>query len=370
MAVFIIDNAPAVDYNASIVNDQANLFLITYAADTTKFTISLVKQPSLNNVAVGAYGPLKIQATDATTGNTVTGYVTVSIYPSVITDPNLSDLQSTTPSSSGSMVGIAVGVVCGCIALVLIIVAVVVRQRKRTLVLATRDPYDAIGAGGAGVDTLGNPTYFALHPGDQMYESTATGGNATGNPMYFSQSADTYAAAGEGDFAPGVANPMYAWYRPDMGRQDVEEYLIDQVDGAFVIRDSTATPGWHMLAVKTSNAIVHEKIKMSDAGMYELLPSSARSQPGFNGIPDLVEHYSRQQDGVRYALALDNPLYDNNHLQSKSGGAVAAAWYAKDADAPSVPLKEREKETLGRLAQDGEEFYTNAQQAKGVMSNA
>jgi len=164
---------------------------------------------------------------------------------------------------------------------------------------------------------------------------------------------------------------MYAWYRPDLSREETEEFLVDQVEGAFVIRDSTATPGWHMLAVKTHNAIVHEKIKMSDEGLYELLPSSSRAQPRFGAIPELVEHYSRPQDGIRYALALDNPLYDNSQMaHRKAGHAVAGAWsYHFDPSAPSVPLKEREKAAVQQLVEGaGDEIYTNAEQAKEVLA--
>ena len=175
-------------------------------------------------------------------------------------------------------------------------------------------------------------------------------------------------------FEAGVQNPMYAWYRPDMNRTESEEFLADQVDGAFVIRDSAATPGWHMLAVKTHNAIVHEKIKMSEEGLYELLPGSVLAgQPKFKEMPLLVEHYAEQQQGIRYALALDNPLYDNSQMaHKKAGHAVSGAWsYQKDMDAPALPLKERERETVAQLAEaDGEDLYTNTEQAKTVISSA
>jgi hypothetical protein len=51
-----------------------------------------------------------------------------------------------------------------------------------------------------------------------------------------------------------------------MTRKDCAAYLQTQPEGAFVIRDSAATPGWHMLAVKTGSDIVHEKIRFTEDG--------------------------------------------------------------------------------------------------------
>jgi len=262
-------------------------------------------------------------------------------------DGGFGSLQSTSSSGtdSGTIAGAVVDGFVAVAVLIIVIALIIVRSRKNRLTrMIQNEPfYQQVGA-----NTLDNPTYHQW--------------------MQSQQQGSAYS-----DFEPGVANPMYGWYRPDMSRQEVEEMLAMQQDGSFLIRDSTATPGWHMLAVKTHNAIVHEKIKMGEDGLYEVLSATGESQPRFNGIPALVEYYSKQQDGVRFALSLDNPLYDNNHMaQKRTGHAVAGAFaYQTDAAAPALPLKERERAVMQSIVDaTGEEFYTNAQQAKTAMSTS
>jgi hypothetical protein len=88
-----------------------------------------------------------------------------------------------------------------------------------------------------------------------------------------------------------------------MSRKDCTEYLESQGEGAFVIRDSAATPGWHMLAVKTNNEVVHEKIRYTEDGQYELLTNDETSQPRFPDLPALVEYYLVPQSDAPYTLA-------------------------------------------------------------------
>ena len=133
-----------------------------------------------------------------------------------------------------------------------------------------------------------------------------------------------------------------------------------------------------MLAVKTASSIVHEKIRLSDSGTYDLVSSSSQDQPVFPGIPSLVEWYSVQRDGIRFTLTLDNPLYDNNNLRSNANNGNVApnslTQYLQIGDevendpyAPSLPLKNREIETVAALALDNGEMYTNAADAKNAI---
>jgi len=184
---------------------------------------------------------------------------------------------------------------------------------------------------------------------------------------------DTYAEATaketQNDFEPGVANPMYAWYQPHMSRQECEDFLMKQGEGAFVVRDSSFTPGWHMLAVKTSNSVAHERIKLHQDGTYELLPSTSVHQPGFHAIPELVSHYAAcKREGVSFSLALDNPIYDN-HLLQAAPRVVKPLDTIFEADAPNVPLREREAEQIRAVARHAsfnatQEVYTNTEEAK------
>lgn len=142
-------------------------------------------------------------------------------------------------------------------------------------------------------------------------------------------------------FTPGVSNPLYDWYRPDMSRQDCTTYLEGQGEGAFIVRDSQATPGWHMLCVKTQNQVVHDKIRLTDEGLYELLPTLTGDdvvvQPKFKELPDLIDHYVEAQPGMPYVLALANPIYDNHNLQVNRDGYQAMA--VSDPNAPMLAPK-------------------------------
>lgn len=327
----------------TLSNDPSGLFDVSYDASTDSFKIMLVQTPSTIPVAAGFYSNVGVNVPDVS--GSITGTLNVTITaPTILTPvgPGLFEESKAAGFSSTALAGTVVGVVVGLIVLALLIALVVVRRRKRALDLkiANEPFYSQVNSASA----LNNPTYL-----DQVGVSDL-------------------------GFAPGLQNPMYAWYRPDLSRQETEEFLAEQVDGAFVIRDSAATPGWHMLAVKTHNAIVHEKIKMTEDGLYELLPNSALHQPKFKEMPLLVEHYAEQQAGIRYTLALDNPLYDNSHLAHKKHGHAVpgAAWaLTSDADAPTLPLKERELAAVQQLAEaDGEEIYTNQEQAKNVISSA
>jgi len=119
-------------------------------------------------------------------------------------------------------------------------------------------------------------------------------------------------------FVAGQANPLYDWYCPDINRAMCDTQLNGQGEGAFLVRDSQATQGWHMLAVKRADgSIIHDKIRQHQDGTYELLPSQVDGvpsvpQPRFNQVPEIVEHYLTQRPGVPYKLELANPIYDES----------------------------------------------------------
>jgi hypothetical protein len=135
--------------------------------------------------------------------------------------------------------------------------------------------------------------------------------------------------------------PTYSWYQPEMTRADCDSYLMRQGEGAFVVRDSTATPGWYILAVKTRNTVVHDQIKHTEEGKFQLLPSTTSAvQPTFDSMPDLVEYYGthRTEGSMPYQLAFNNPLYDNQLLKTVRSTPVT---FSQEAAAPLVPSHER-----------------------------
>jgi len=114
-------------------------------------------------------------------------------------------------------------------------------------------------------------------------------------------------------FTPGQKNPLYDWYHPNMTRGDCDVHFGALGNGTFVVRDSQATPGWHMLCVKTPGSVLHDKIRMTDDGKYELLPTTpdghdGARQPIFDNLPELVDFYTSARSGVGYTLVLANDV--------------------------------------------------------------
>jgi hypothetical protein len=274
-----------------------------------------------------------------------TGSDCSAVIPSSTVTPAFPSIVSSGSSgssvSSGAAAGIAIGVIVAILVLIAIIVLVAARRRKDDKHKATIMDVDE-----AGQVAVFNNGFMK----EELYDA----------PIH--PAVDT-------DFEPGVSNPMYDWYKPHMSRQECEEYLGTQGEGSFVIRDSSFTPGWHMLAVKTNNSIVHERIKLHTDGTYEMVPSTNANQPSFRGIPDLVEHYAAcKRSGVGFSLALDNPIYDN-HLLQEAPRVIKPLDTIFEADAPVVPMREHERDVVELAFGEEQEVYTNTAEAKALASN-
>jgi hypothetical protein len=147
-----------------------------------------------------------------------------------------------------------------------------------------------------------------------------------------------------------INNPIYDWYHPNMTRKDCTQYLLVQGEGAFIIRDSAATPGWHMLGVKMSNEVIHEKIRFTEDCKYEIISSKTdKKQPRFENLAELVEFYLQPQEESPYCLAMSNPIYDNHHLTQNH----TSYELATDFDAPALPLKDIQVEHITNIAHSG-----------------
>jgi len=250
--------------------------------------------------------------------------------------------ESDKGAAAGATAGIVVGVLCALL-VVLVVVAIVLRRRRDQ-----RVEKEALAWTHAEQGVFDNPTFVAPSAEEPMYASTD----------------DSY-------FAAGVANPMYAWYRPELARQEATEELLGCPEGAFVIRDSQATPGWHMLGVRTADAVVHDKIRRDENGMYELLPSTGNEQPRFEDLPSLVQFYGVPRASVGYVLdvsSFSNPMYAMG--QQAQAGHYHSMWH-RDEAAPVVPLKERERADVARVATLAEEdLYTNTAEAHAALNRS
>jgi len=188
--------------------------------------------------------------------------------------PSASTGDESSGLTAASTVGAAVGAVAGCAVLLVVIVVIVVARRRSSHIEFDKDVEGQVSL---------NPTFVAPINKGALYSDASVNSEA---------------------LAIGHANPMYEWYQPEMSRKDCTTYLLTQPEGAFVIRDSAATPGWHMLAVKNGDDVVHEKIRYTEDGQYELLPTeTSKEQPKFASLPQLVEYYLSSQPDAPYQLA-------------------------------------------------------------------
>eukprot|EP00051_Salpingoeca_urceolata_P026379 m.477082 g.477082 ORF g.477082 m.477082 type:complete len:1945 (-) comp20750_c0_seq1:513-6347(-) len=272
-------------------------------------------------------------------------------------------------AGSGTSSGLIAGVVAAVLVALLVVAAVGLVIHRRS-----QNQKPLFAEDGAMMSAF-NPTY-AIND---------MGGAPPQQQMQQPEYAEAFATTpkGQAPFQAGYANPAYQWYQPDMSRQDCNDFLLQCADGAFVVRDSKATPGWHMLGVKVGGRVTHEKIKMNDDGTYELLPASNARQPRFASLPELIEYYTEARPGVDFRLFLatagmDNPMYAGGFMGGAEYGESIPGYgaWARDVDAPAVPLKEREKDTVAEVAEvqvnDGaeEDIYTNTTEARQAMRQA
>ena len=291
--------------------------------------------------------------TVSTTGTAIPAVVSVN---AVSTASSSEDNNNSSSSVSGGMVaGIAVGIV---LLLILVVLVLLLIRKHNTKITFDKDDKSVIYSSHAI-----NPTFKAPN---ELYTVDGSG-------------SVKYDFAGN-SISQGINNPMYTWYQPSMTRKDCTQYLMMQGEGAFIIRDSSATPGWHMLGVKTANEVIHEKIRYTEDGMYEMLTSKTHSaQPKFKNLQDLVEFYLEPREDMPYCLAVSNPIYDNHMLQNTIT-TTSSPQISTDPLAPSLPLKDKEMDNVTALVRQSsvmhknkngemEDIYTNTKEAKEALSD-
>eukprot|EP00056_Hartaetosiga_gracilis_P010697 m.159312 g.159312 ORF g.159312 m.159312 type:complete len:1837 (+) comp13368_c0_seq3:108-5618(+) len=261
---------------------------------------------------------------------------------------SLSSQNAAASISTSGIVGIVVGVIC-LLVLIALLAFLVMRKKENEELETIYGEYGDYQK--RMVNGVENPTFV----GDcqPLYETAPDFSPGVSNPMYGSYSSD---------FTPGVANPMYAWYQPEHTREQSSQELQYAHVGSFIVRDSTSTRGWHMLDVKTSSGVVHEKIRQTSDG-YELMSPLVAKQPEFPDLPSLVGFYSTMQTDVGFVLAVsavDNPMY----------AEAAKAMWLKDESAPAVPLKDAQKDAVRQFLITEDEVYANTEDAKLALGEA
>ena len=217
---------------------------------------------------------------------------------------NLSEIDKST------IIGIVMGTVSLFMIVFVILVAVFRKQRVEPTLPKHKSNilYETNG--------IVNPLFIS--PNNQL--------DGMSNPMYNTNNNGYYS----------VSNPIYDWYKPDLDREEAEEYLANMNTGAFVVRESKATPGWHIFSVKKTNEITHQKIRVTQNGMYEMVIDN-RKEPHFYDIPSLVNHYAYDSNAL-----YDNPNIKNINVDIDGVCAFSNPLYVMDdKNAPILPLKQK-----------------------------
>ncbi|KAG9282261.1 tyrosine-protein kinase SRK2 [Astyanax mexicanus] len=112
-------------------------------------------------------------------------------------------------------------------------------------------------------------------------------------------------------YAVLYATFMHRWYFADTKRLDAEKLLRAEGNkhGAFLIRHCESQAGELSLSVLDDGKVKHYKIRREDNGHYYV--SSSRNFPT---LKELVEHYSKQEDGL--CVRLSQPCKKAEALQT------------------------------------------------------
>nr|XP_020468579.1 tyrosine-protein kinase FRK [Monopterus albus] len=99
--------------------------------------------------------------------------------------------------------------------------------------------------------------------------------------------------------APVESIDAKPWYFPDTKRLDAEKMLqaAGNIDGAFLIRNCESQSGELSLSVLDNRRVKHYRVKKLDNGHFFVSRTKT-----FETLQELVEHYSRQADGLCVCL--------------------------------------------------------------------
>ncbi|XP_035472765.1 tyrosine-protein kinase FRK isoform X2 [Scophthalmus maximus] len=136
---------------------------------------------------------------------------------------------------------------------------------------------------------------LSFHAGDILEALDKSPGE-----WWFAQAASGLSASKQGYIPANYVAPVESinaepWYFPETKRQDAEKMLLagGNQHGAFLIRNCESQKGELSLSVVDSGRVKHYKLKKMDNGQYFV--SKTRC---FQTLKELVEHYSRQSDGL------------------------------------------------------------------------
>ncbi len=238
----------------------------------------------------------------------------------------ITQVEASTLDSNSFEKSAIIGVVMGTVLLLIIIIALVIiinrnhrnDTNKVNPKLISNQMYDSNG--------IFNPIF--------VNSKILNNGDSFTNPMYniTNDKQNEYYADIQNLSSSVISNPIYDWYKPDLDRIEAETYLSDKNVGEFVVRESKATPGWHIFSVKKTTSVVHEKIRLTNNGMYEMVIDN-RKEPMFPDIPTLVNYYAYDSSKL-----YDNPKITNTAVDIDG---VYNPMYDISFGKPALPIKEK-----------------------------
>lgn len=210
--------------------------------------------------------------------------------------------------NKSSIIGIAIGI--SLIVIIIVLIGVLILRKQKIESTSSKKNINGLTE----TDGIINPLFMS--PNNQQNNLSISMSNPTydtpkSNPTYDTVNSNGHYSEPINYVPLSVANPIYDWYKPDLNREEAEAYLFDMDVGSFVVRDSKATPGWHMFSIKKTNEIIHQKIRYTQNGMYEMIIEN-RKEPLFNDIPSLVNYY-----GYEITALYDNPKIKNTEILDK-----------------------------------------------------
>lgn len=154
----------------------------------------------------------------------------------------------------------------------------------------------------AGVYYIAQYDYSARTEEDLSFNAgdTLEALDKSAHEWWFAKALTGVSASKEGYIPANYVAPVESidsepWYFPDTKRLDAEKMLLaaENQHGAFLIRNCESQKGELSLSVLDSGRVKHYKLKKLDNGYYYV--SRSRS---FQTLEELVEHYSKQADGL------------------------------------------------------------------------
>lgn len=125
---------------------------------------------------------------------------------------------------------------------------------------------------------------------------------------------------------PPAANRLvnmtqWPWHHGAISRERAEALLSGSPDGVFLVRESTNFPGDHTLCVRFRGRVEHYRVKWATAPDSQNQRLTIDDEEFFDNMPDLIQHYLKDADGLCTKLerwlpkSSPNGANNNNVLQ-------------------------------------------------------